>query len=51
MMFGTMGMHDIVVQVFGAVALWLLFRLYQLMKSIHFMLQKWFERDFLGGQG
>lgn len=46
----TTSFHDFLGWLMAAAALWLLFRLYQLTKAIHFMLQKWFSRDFLGGR-
>jgi hypothetical protein len=43
----TAGIYNFVWATMGAMALWLLYRIFELIKAIHFMVQKWFERDYI----
>lgn len=43
----TAGIYNFVWWGMAAVALWYLQRVYQILKAMHFMMHKWFQRDYL----
>lgn len=43
----TMGLYNFAWYGMACIALWLLYRIFQIVKSIHFMIGKWFDRDYI----
>lgn len=41
------GVYGVVWWVLASLAVWLLYRIMTILKAIHFMLNKWFERDYI----
>lgn len=43
----TLGIYNVVWGLGATAAFWWAYRIYSLLKSIHYMLQKWFVRDYI----
>lgn len=43
----TAGFYNFAWAILAMTAVWLLLQIYQLLKAIHFMLKKWFDRDYI----
>lgn len=43
----TAGMYNFFWSCAAMIGLWLLWRIFQVLKAIHFMMSKWFDRDYI----
>jgi ribulose 1,5-bisphosphate synthetase/thiazole synthase len=43
----TAGIYNFVWCGMACAALWLLYRMFQILKAMHFMMSKWFNRDYI----
>jgi hypothetical protein len=43
----TAGIYNFVWLAAAYFAIWLLYRIFQILKAMHFMMKKWFDRDYI----
>lgn len=43
----TAGMYNFFWSGAAMIGLWLLWRIFEVLKAIHFMMSKWFDRDYI----
>jgi hypothetical protein len=43
----TAGIYNFVWWLMACAAIWMLYQIFQILKAIHFMMKKWFDRDYI----